>query len=572
MSNQRVGWVEGYRRASAGAEPHQIPRDPMVGLGDQRRHAAHGALVRLDPPYITGGERNEFRSTARRSSGYTLVEMLTATTLSLIMLLAVVQLFSQIGQSVTDSRAMLDTADRLRAAQTRLQRDLEGVTAKLSPPRSPETNEGYFEYVEGLHNLGTSGQPLAVNIDMGSPSTGYAPDSTAGQLGDILMFTSHSHGEPFVGRCSLVVGGVIESQDAEIIWFLRGHSLHRRVLLICPWLNPILATLPTAPPNFYAFNDLSVHAEGDFDSSNNFSTHRLVANSLADLTRRENRFGHQTGAYGNGVSPPPGVVHPGVFPYDVRYWGQMVMPTLAECSSPNWPAGEIPKAGYPPWLVQPTQYIDLWKKPYPWTAVEQTSGNLSIYVIDPSTASFYPNVRVAEDVILDHCLNFDVKAWDPTAPIGNSGSLVLLPSDPGYTSLPTNPIGYGAFVDLGYAANSSNPNVSSFSSAGDVRSGLIGTYDTWCSEYASWSWFPANGTYAYSGQGLSTNGFDDNSSASNNMGVVDSPVEGNPNPPYTVLAPPYPWPLRAIQVKIRAFEADSRQVREVSLEHTFSPK
>ena len=37
-------------------------------------------------------------------------------------------------------------------------------------------------------------------------------------------------------------------------------------------------------------------------------------------------------------------------------------------------------------------------------------------------------------------------------------------------------------------------------------------------------------------------------------------------------APPYPIPLRGIQVKIRAFEPDSRQVREVTVVQDFLPQ
>ena len=72
-----------------------------------------------------------------------------ATTLSLLLLGAVVRMFGDVGQSITDSRAMLESADRLRVVQARLQQDLAGVTVTMIPPRKPENNEGYFEYIEG---------------------------------------------------------------------------------------------------------------------------------------------------------------------------------------------------------------------------------------------------------------------------------------------------------------------------------------------------------------------------------------------------------------------------------------
>jgi hypothetical protein len=36
--------------------------------------------------------------------------------------------------------------------------------------------------------------------------------------------------------------------------------------------------------------------------------------------------------------------------------------------------------------------------------------------------------------------------------------------------------------------------------------------------------------------------------------------------------PPYPYPLRSIQVRIRAFDPDSRQIREVTIVEDFVPR
>jgi len=35
--------------------------------------------------------------------------------------------------------------------------------------------------------------------------------------------------------------------------------------------------------------------------------------------------------------------------------------------------------------------------------------------------------------------------------------------------------------------------------------------------------------------------------------------------------PPYPYPLRGIEVRIRCYEPSSRQVRQVTVRHTFVP-
>ena len=54
------------------------------------------------------------------------------------------------------------------------------------------------------------------------------------------------------------------------------------------------------------------------------------------------------------------------------------------------------------------------------------------------------------------------------------------------------------------------------------------------------------------------NGFDDNGNG------VDNPTERN-------TSPPYPVPLRGIQIKIRVYEPTTEQVREVTVTETFLP-
>ena len=63
--------------------------------------------------------------------------------------------------------------------------------------------------------------------------------------------------------------------------------------------------------------------------------------------------------------------------------------------------------------------------------------------------------RIADDVILTNVIGFDVKAWDPTAPVlyDSSQKRVILPGEPGYAIPPAGTvsiISHGAYVDLGY--------------------------------------------------------------------------------------------------------------------------
>ena len=88
-------------------------------------------------------------------------------------------------------------------------------------------------------------------------------------------------------------------------------------------------------------------------------------------------------------------------------------------------------------------------------------------------------------------------------------------------------------------------------------------YDTWSTHYESAGLLNLDpGTYP---PGRSTNGFDDPGNSGATNGLVDDNDE-------KITSPPYPAPLRGIQVKIRVFEPDSRQIREVTIVQDFLPK
>ena len=82
------------------------------------------------------------------SRAYTLVEVLVALTLTLILMTAVVRVFSGVGTAISASRRALETFDRVRAAAATLRSDLQGVTAAMNPPARPEDGKGYLEIVE----------------------------------------------------------------------------------------------------------------------------------------------------------------------------------------------------------------------------------------------------------------------------------------------------------------------------------------------------------------------------------------------------------------------------------------
>ena len=128
--------------------------------------------------------------------GFTLVEVLVTLTLTLILLTAVVKVFSGVGDGISKSRKTLETFDRLRLTEAVLREDLAGATASTMPPWRADENKGYFEYIEN----GLSYDPQAMNLDSTDPRYNTV-DTTVGQRGDILMFTTRSRTRPFIGRC-----------------------------------------------------------------------------------------------------------------------------------------------------------------------------------------------------------------------------------------------------------------------------------------------------------------------------------------------------------------------------------
>ncbi len=394
------------------------------------------------------------RSDFTRLRGYTLVEMLVATALTLVLILAVAEIFSRIGRTVNDTRATLETMDQLRGVAAKLQKDLEGHTCPPMPPCRPDDGSGYIEIIEGAYYDNHSvAAPGAISVDSDSGGTA---DTTVGDPDDIVMLTTRTTSQPFVG---LYNSNPVESDVAEVAWFIRGNVLYRRVLLVLPGGTgmPLDYNSPGPGADYNEFYDVSARTDKS----------KIYPNTLGDLTKREWRYGHST-----------------TFPFSVN-WGAARLPTLSE-STRGWPdAISVSPPSYP---------MDYWRQ----------------------QPSFGSNPRATEDVMLTNVIGFDVKVWDS---------------------------GAGTYVDIGGPA-----------AVTMTGNGLV--YDTWSLHYEH-NGIDEDGV---AGADQGTNDFDDNSD-----GVIDDIGERE-------TMPFYPVPLRGIQVKIRVFEPDSRQIREVTVVQDFLPK
>ena len=168
--------------------------------------------------------------------------------------------------------------------------------------------------------------------------------------------------------------------------------------------------------------------------------------------------------------------------------------------------------------------------------------------------------RVGEDVVLTNVIAFDVRVFDAAAAVGTTGSDdAIVPGDPSFSGAAAN----GCYVDLGNANTTLGPSrmVPRFQGYGAVNSNLTGsgttarTWDTWSTHYES------NGIRE-NGPGVADQGTDGIDNDAN--GQVDEPGEQE-------TSPPYPFPLRGLEVRLRAYEPSSRQIRQMTVRHTFVP-
>ena len=345
--------------------------------------------------------------------------------------------------------------------------------------------------------------------------------STSGTIGpadcdDVLLFTARAAGEPFLGRAT--TGKSLQSTEAEIAWFARRdnplpndpiitYTLYRRQLLIVGYVGS---------GSFSTTNVSGTTTWSDFYSQYDLSVRRdnarFVPNTLSDLTRRECRFLHN---------------ETGTFPF--------------------------------------------------------------AFVSPHTTGSFngltQSGDREGEDVILTNVLAFDVRVFDPGLPLGQSasGDLATVPTDNSYN--PANSVARGGYVDLGHSPNT--PVVATtgtvtwphFRGPGQQKSGLANgsayVYDTGSLHYEA-NGIRENPAAANPDEG--TDGIDNDRDGK----IDEPPIDLNGDGDFTDVSAgedtgemessaPYPYPLRGIEIRIRCLDPDSRQVRQVTVRHTFVP-
>ena len=489
----------------------------------------------------------------------------------------------------------------MRGVANRLQADLDGLTCPVRPWIDPEAGLGYFEYFEGV---GSDSDPLPAR---GTTLAQVSVSNVYGDLDDALAFTVHSKNTPLRGAHGATP---IESDAAEIVWFTRFDdrdgdgipgrgevTLYRRVLLILPRYALTGAIYTTTYSGAFGYNnaldalllhyrtsDISLRVQPRVDASTNVVTYSLQVNSLSDLTKRENRFGHPPSQpLWNTTSSS---MVDGAFPHTLTRRLLVPRGTVLTTGTDGQPGF----VGVDDNLDSPANPDDVWETG--WFGSD-----------DVSNANLTTVAGAGSDVILSELLAFDVRAFDPTAEVRNNNGEAVVPGDPGWRNGTSfAPAARGAFVDLNYAnppgngasLPTTNPNVdpwaindsrrwsyfsglpafrdSNSDGAWDSTEHFLGTSNRWWTHgtsYCTWSTHYERDGIDQDVDGVVDQGTDgvDNAASGYPSGVngVDDVGERE-------TSPPYPVPLRGIQVKIRVYEPDTRQLRQMTVVADFTPE
>lgn len=417
--------------------------------------------------------------------GFTLIEVLIATAVTLLMMVSLAQVFKLIGDSMKQGRAALELNSRLRSVAHRLQLDLNNCTVTPKPGADAVSGSGYFKIYDG---------PLT-DFSYGMISASL---NRFGDCDDILMFTARAGDDWFVGKVPLfVLQGVaptpanqemvtITAQHAEIVVFpepmvsnnsnpdrnpahlimdpadnyekLPGtdlpasYRLHYRVLLIRPDLN-----LPSTAPQ-YAGQLPSSFLPGS-TAPNKLIARRgaiqypatapvldlpwpacdmALAHQQCDLSmRRTNQF-----------------------PSSTMDASSLTANSLEDLANPanRFAHARIPlsNGNYSMPILALSPKIDsTYTLSEPGTLLTSTSAvadktNVANYqsgFLHPAYA--LTDDRTGEDVLASDVLAFDVKGYDPSAPIYDVSGTAVSPNDPGYSTTGTL-VGTGDFVDIGW--------------------------------------------------------------------------------------------------------------------------
>jgi hypothetical protein len=187
---------------------------------------------------------NSLSTTTKHRKAMTLIEVLIATALTMLIMLALAQGFKSLSQGVTAGRSRLTSSDQLRSILSLLRSDLQGLTVSTKThPQSVQSATGYFSCYDGP--LSDSTAMLFNYVSSKTEIEEKLSASRWSDIDDIAMFTAKARdGQWFYGRVPLALMKIhasnrsgsqlptltiddwltdvtIASEYAEIAWFMR---------------------------------------------------------------------------------------------------------------------------------------------------------------------------------------------------------------------------------------------------------------------------------------------------------------------------------------------------------------
>lgn len=446
------------------------------------------------------------RNFQNREGGFTLLEVLIATAVTLLLMLGLSQVFKVLGDSITRGRGGLELNNRLRNVVHRIRTDLENVTVTPTPPIAVGTAQGYMKYYDGPISDYTFSivDPATGQIDVTKFNTLL---SRFGDVDDIFMATIKAKDAWFNGKVPRFVlegrtgaaadanGNGIADDLADLVTISSQYA--EVVMFVEPLVSNIgnanrnPAFLAVDPSNNFedVFSGTSFPSDGIPDS---FRLHYRVLLIRPDLNLVNGQLPNFPSSTPTNPLTRAMVAGPeSLAPYSAV---NLPTPTCDMCRIHQYcdlsirrindfddntidpvAANSLEDLANPANRFAHVQYTlsggaAATNKLVSMPVLALSSSIPEIQGIDDSSfaagAGFlHPaftlmGSRSGEDVLATDVLAFDVRAYDSSAPIldyaGGIDEQVLRPGDPGYyifgvsglTSSTSTIVSYGEFVDL----------------------------------------------------------------------------------------------------------------------------
>lgn len=454
-------------------------------LGLSQPHSSHSLRSgqapyrQQTPPTFTHSRR------LGRHQGFTLLEVLIATAVTMLMMLGLAQIFRVLGESMSQGRAGLELNNRLRSVMHRIRTDLDNVTVTPRPPIAVGTAQGYLKYYEGPASDYTFSLIPPLNPDTGTNEL----LSRFGDVDDIFMATVKAKDTWFTGKVPRFVASGKDLEDPSLTSTINASDFEL-VTIASQFAEIIIFAQPLVAqgrPAGYTLNDLKPERDASFLASHpefyertiiggvpidvpaGYRLHYRVLLIRPDLNRT---------LHGGRIGLP---AHPGT---DSMIVGPRTLNGVAlqtpqldmykiyqDCDLSVRRSGNRVVANNIEDLANPANRfahvvygLSNGVTSMPLLALSPPMSFQGARTSIAETGFLHPafvlhDDRTGEDVLTTDLLAFDVKAYDSGAPVirTSDDSTTLRPGDPGFGTveypLPngSNIVAHGEFVDLNWA-------------------------------------------------------------------------------------------------------------------------